>query len=280
MRVRGAWGGRRALRASGFAFVELLVVLGIISALMAMLMPALSAARAQSQMIACESNVRQLLIAVQAYASTYHKYPCNISIPGPPRFWYDQDRLGPFVSCRAGSDRTLIGGIMVCPADEGAQRSYNMNVWASSKLDSYIIKGPGGLVTGTQWSSNALDSSRMILIAEQWEGRSKLAGGWVTEEPFGYGNAVATPGERFGAGTGIVPPVRVENGLLASSELPYARHRPRNSTGSGVQPIGRVTIGYADGHVEMKSNDELADAATGLSTLDSLWSPLDPSLNH
>ena len=89
MRVRGASGVTTALRASGFAFVELLVVLGIISALIAMLMPALSAARAQSQMIACESNVRQLLIAVQAYACTYHKYPCNISIPGPPKFWYD-----------------------------------------------------------------------------------------------------------------------------------------------------------------------------------------------
>jgi prepilin-type processing-associated H-X9-DG protein len=255
--------------------VELLVVLGIISALMAMLMPALSAARAQSQMIACESNVRQLLMAVQAYTCTYRKYPPNITVPAPGMCWHDQDRLGPFVSCTVASDRSLIGGIMVCPADEGAQRSYAMNVWASSKLDSYVIKG-SGTITGTQWPSTPPDSSQMILIAEKWA-TNKLAGGWVTEEPFGY--AGLTPGERFGANSGIAPE-RAENGWIVNCELPYARHRPRNSNGTGVQPIGRVTIGYADGHVEMKSNDELADAVSGLSTLDSLWSPLDPTINH
>lgn len=37
-------------------------------------------------------------------------------------------------------------------------------------------------------------------------------------------------------------------------------------------PIGRINIGYADGHVELKSNRQLVDPLTGVSTLDSLWS--------
>jgi prepilin-type processing-associated H-X9-DG protein len=37
-----------------------------------------------------------------------------------------------------------------------------------------------------------------------------------------------------------------------------------------------VNIGYADGHVAAKTDRELVEAATAQSTLDSLWSPLDP----
>jgi hypothetical protein len=41
-----------------------------------------------------------------------------------------------------------------------------------------------------------------------------------------------------------------------------------------------VQIGYADAHVALKSNSDLVDAATGLSTLDSWWSLNDPERNQ
>jgi prepilin-type processing-associated H-X9-DG protein len=47
-----------------------------------------------------------------------------------------------------------------------------------------------------------------------------------------------------------------------------------------TEPVGRITIGYADGHVDMKANDELANSTTNLSTLDSKWSPWDAQINH
>jgi len=260
----------------GFTLVELLVVLAIVATLIALLLPALATARAQAQMIKCESNVRQLLIGVNAYAVTYNgRYPPNFAAPAPGAFWHDQDRMGPFLSCNVASDGSLIGGIMVCPADDRAQRSYEMNVWASSKVDSYVKAKYG--VLGDTWTTNVTDSCSMILIAEKWAS-SMLAGGWVSEEPFGF--AGNTPGERFGVNGGIAPPEPAENDLVINSELPFARHRPNHSTGTGAQPIGRVTIGYADGHVEMKSDQDLANAATGLSTLGSQWSPLDPAINQ
>jgi len=52
-----------------FTLIELLVVISIIALLMAILMPALGAARSGSRALACKSNLRQLLLANIGYAT-------------------------------------------------------------------------------------------------------------------------------------------------------------------------------------------------------------------
>ena len=64
--------GRRRVRA--FTLTELLVVIGIIALLISILLPSLSAARANAQALRCQSNLRQWALAMHLYANDNHGY--------------------------------------------------------------------------------------------------------------------------------------------------------------------------------------------------------------
>ncbi len=67
---------RTANSASGFSLVEVLTVVGIIALLLSMLLPSLSAARAQAKSVVCSSNIRQVTIANGYYAEDNNRLYC------------------------------------------------------------------------------------------------------------------------------------------------------------------------------------------------------------
>src|SRR5262249_31422805 len=70
-------------RVRAFTLVELLVVIAIIGILVALLLPAVQAAREAARRNGCLSNIRQLAIGLQNYHSDHNQFPNGARIPVP-----------------------------------------------------------------------------------------------------------------------------------------------------------------------------------------------------
>jgi prepilin-type N-terminal cleavage/methylation domain-containing protein/prepilin-type processing-associated H-X9-DG protein len=263
---------RVALRTGGFSLIELLIVVAAFAILAAILLPTVTAIRSQARITECASNLRQIAMGLEVYATgNGASYPPNLNSADPGQYWYDATRAGQFLGDNLQMAMGTGGSILVCPADSGAERSYSMNLWASGKIDAYYLANSPA--RGKLWRAGSSGASSLILVTESWSYLGSESWGWFAPPTIGYGGL--TSGEKFGAGGGIAPPMSDGRWGMVNSELPFMRHRLLHGLGTGTQPMGQINIAYADGHVQLRSQDELADGTTGLSTGDSLWYPGD-----
>ncbi len=73
---------RIALPRSAFTLIELLVVIAIIGILVAMLLPAVQAAREAARRTQCNNNIRQVAIAAHNFADAKKHFPSSIRPAG------------------------------------------------------------------------------------------------------------------------------------------------------------------------------------------------------
>ncbi len=165
---------------AGFTLVELLVVIGIISILIAILLPALNKARQQAKSVQCMSNLREVGQVLQMYALDNHNYIPSASdqFSGTDHLW--TTRLlsrgylqGVYYSAADPARDRNNRRITFCPSDppmnlgeaeEAAiarglgtgyrQMGYGMRIWTP----------PGDYASGALWSQSSTREHKLSTI--------------------------------------------------------------------------------------------------------------------
>jgi prepilin-type N-terminal cleavage/methylation domain-containing protein len=127
----------RAVGRHAFTLVELLVVIAIIGILVALLLPAIQAAREAARRTQCVNNLKQLGIALHNYHDTYKTFP-------PGGLWSCRTPWETTPSCPAGAPVTAGRGntlVHLLPYVEQQSLYDGINFEASSNVHTQNVGG-------------------------------------------------------------------------------------------------------------------------------------------
>ncbi len=109
---------RRRQSARAFTLIELLVVIAIIGILASLLLPVLSRARESGRATMCQSDLRQIYMAIRYYTDDYDGYmpPASTTTSDDPSAVTWPKHLGPYLKQKGNDTNSPPNRVFTCPS--------------------------------------------------------------------------------------------------------------------------------------------------------------------
>ena len=241
------WGVRSPLARTAFTLIELLVVIAIIAILAAMLLPALSRAKAKAKAVECFNNLRNLGQATYIYTIDFQD-------------WIPRDTFGTRMFF-ANRFAPYVGGPPILPQRE-TDAAYLYDIYKKMRVYQCpsLPEKPGNQDFVLDYTINSIDWKRYA-VTRQYTGAIEASK--LTEAPGGPSIVLYMTEINAGPGTPLTPrgfdTWDLWNPTLTTfNERGLINPTPRMIHASDRRHGGYTTVVFLDGHTEkrrLRTND-------------------------
>ena len=224
----------------GFSLIELLVVIGIITILLSLLLPALKRARESARKVACAAQVGQIVLAITTYSGEYNfKLPAYNTVNSLGQFNWDIPTAAREKLMKYGLTRKSF----YCPSNQDQNRDI---YWTYHGDAEWSVTGYFFFIPRLAWNSAWLNATYSGKLANSTVDIHHSAG----QRYFPYDHGSHRPAESE----------LVSDSVLNSGGSFNAIYEGGGSTTSHVDantPQGG-NIGFHDGHVAWRPFYEMS----------------------